>query len=246
MKHTEVTTDFDWNSLTKGDKLVFASIKRYMNKDTRSCFPAIRTVAKKLKCSDTKVQNAIYRLENAGLIKIKREEGKSNSYWFPPETDKFEMFTDEFLDMDLNIKVKEYYMDIQPYLYGKESGVGKTTYSNTKLAELTGLSIPTIKKYNTILIEKNLLCEEVTDKRDTAGLPIVQKSFDLNGLQQAALWVKAVTEQVTTNTADIEDLKMSNEEMKSEIEKLTKKIAVLERAQSIERNKTSNITEFEM
>lgn len=156
------------------------------------------------------------------------------------------MFTDEFLDMDLNIKVKEYYMDIQPYLYGKESGVGKTTYSNTKLAELTGLSIPTIKKYNTILIEKNLLSEEVTDKRDTAGLPIVQKSFDLNGLQQAALWVKAVTEQVTTNTADIEDLKMSNEEMKSEIEKLTKKIAVLERAQSIERNKTSKITEFEM
>lgn len=34
--------------------------------------------------------------------------------------------------------------------------------------------------------------------------------------------------------------------MKSEIEKLTRKIAVLERAQSIERNKTSKITEFEM
>lgn len=240
MKHTEVTTDFDWNSLTKGDKLVFASIKRYMNKDTRSCFPAIRTVSKKLKCSDTKVQNAIYRLEEAGLIKIKREEGKSNSYWFPPETDKFEMFTDEFLDMDLNIKVKEYYMDIQPYLYGKETGIGKTTYSNTKLSELTGLSIPTIRKYNSILIEKNLLSEEVTEKKDSTGLPIVQKSFDLNGLNQAALWVKAVTEQITTNTADIEDLKTSNKKMRSEIEQLTKKIAALEKAQSLERNKCIN------
>jgi hypothetical protein len=97
------------------------------------------------------------------------------------------MFTDEFLDMDLNIKVKEYYMDIQPYLYGKETGIGKTTYSNTKLSELTGLSIPTIRKYNSILIEKNLLSEEVTEKKDSAGLPIVQKSFDLNGLNQAAL-----------------------------------------------------------
>ena len=49
-----------------------------------------------------------------------------------------------------------------------------------------------------------------------------------------------------SDTADIEDLKMSNEEMKSEIEKLTKKIAVLERAQSIERNKTFQETSFEM
>lgn len=48
------------------------------------------------------------------------------------------MFTDDFLDMDLPINVKEYYMDIQRYMYDKESGVGKIGYTNTKLAELTG------------------------------------------------------------------------------------------------------------
>lgn len=187
MKHTEVTSNFDWKSLSKGDKLIFASIKRYMNKDTRECFPSLHTVAKRLHCSDSKIQKAMYRLEEAGLIKLKREKGKSNCYWFPPETDKFEMFTDEFLDMDLDIKVKEYYMDIQPYLYGKETGVGRTTLSNTKLAEYTGISVPTIRKYNLILIDKGLLEEEPTERTDEAGLTVVQKNFNLTGLQQAAL-----------------------------------------------------------
>ena len=197
-----------------------------MNKDTRTCFPSLKTVSDKLHCSESKIQKAIYRLEQAGLIKITREEGKSNSYWFPPETDKFEMFTEEFLDLDLDLKVKEYYMDLQPFLYGKETGVGKTTLSNARLADYIGLSPATVKKYNTILIEKGLLAEEVTGNTDEAGLPIVQKSFDLQKLNQAALWVKAVTEQVTTNTEDIEVLK--------------KKVAALEKELSLRRNATYN------
>lgn len=227
MKHTEVTNEFDWKSLAKGDKLVFASIKRYMNKDTRTCFPSLKTIAKKLNCSESKIQKCIYRLEEAGLVSIRREEGKSNEYYFPPETDKFEMFTDEFLDMELDLKVKEYYMDLQPFLYGKETGIGRTTLSNTRLAEYIGLSVPTVKKYNTILIENGLLTEEETSKTDEAGLPVIQKNFNLTGLQQAALWVKAVTETVQKHDVAIEELE--------------KKVANLEKELSLYRNKTQNI-----
>lgn len=44
-----------------------------------------------------------------------------------------------------------------------------------------------IKKYNTILIEKNLLEEEETTQKDEAGFPIIQKRFDLQGFNQAVL-----------------------------------------------------------
>ncbi len=87
-----------------------------------------------------------------------------------------------------------------------------------------------IKKYNSILIEKGLLSEEVTDISDEAGLPVVQRSFNLTGLQQAALWIKAVTQQLTSNTEDIEELKQENSELK-------RRVAALEKEFSISRNK---------
>lgn len=48
------------------------------------------------------------------------------------------MFSSDFFDLDIPINIKEYYMDIQKYMYDKETGIGKIGYSDTKLAELTG------------------------------------------------------------------------------------------------------------
>lgn len=143
MKHTEIPHELDnmreLNILEHGDKIIYAAIRRYMNKDSRECYPAIRTIASNLKCSTVKVQNAISRLLASGLLK-KASDGHKNHYYFPlTEFDKhFEMFTDEFLDMDLPLNVKEYYMDIQQYLYGKETGVGKCSFSNAELSRKTG------------------------------------------------------------------------------------------------------------
>ena len=130
-------------------------------------------------------------------------------------------------------------MGIQQFLYGKETGVGKCSFSNAQLSEKLGISTISVKKYNTYLIEHNLLEEEETNKTDEAGLTIVQKNFNLAGLQQAALWVKAVTEQVTQNTADIED-------MKKELEELKAWKARYEREKALERNKTYDIQSFDM
>ena len=143
MKHTEVPHELDNlkedNTIEHGDKVIYASIRRYMNATTRECFPALNTIAISLKCSINKVRRAIERLVNTGLIN-KCNDGRKNHYYFPEsEFDKrFEMFTDEFLDMDLPLNVKEYYMDIQQYLYGKDTGIGKCALSNAELARRTG------------------------------------------------------------------------------------------------------------
>ena len=235
MKHTQVPNEIsnlrDRNQLEHGDKIIYATIRRYMNKETRDCFPAISTIAIKLNCSKTKVLSAIKRLLDTKLLE-KHIDGRKNHYYFPlTEFDKhFEMFTDEFLDLDLPLNVKEYYMDIQPFLYGKETGIGKCSFSNAELARRTGWTNISIKKYNSILIEKGLLSEEVSDQTDEAGLPIIQKNFNLTGLNQAALWVKAVTEQIVTNTEDIEELK--------------KEVAALKKELSIRRNATYTETTY--
>lgn len=219
MKHTEVPYELDnlkhCHILERGDKIVYAAIRSYMNEKTRECFPSLITIAKDLKCSKTKIIKAIERLINADIMK-KSEDGKKNHYYFPKsDFDKqFEMFRPEFIKMDLPLNVKEYYMDIQQYLIGKSSGVGKCYYSNSELSKRTGWSVLSVKKYNTILIEKGLLLEKETDDKDEGGFPIIQKNFDLWGLNQAALWAKKITEQTIKNTNDIEELKQELEELR--------------------------------
>lgn len=242
MKHTEVPRHLDdlkeQHILEHGDKIIYGSIRNYMNDKSRECYPAIATISKILKCSPGKINAAIKRLTSTGLL-LKHNDGKKNHYVFPrTEFDKhFEMFTEEFWKLDLPLNVKEYYMDIQPFLYGKETGVGRCTFSNAELSRRTGWTVVSIKKYNTILIEKGLLTEEETSSTDSAGLQIIQKNFNLTGLQQAALWVKAVTEQVTKNTDDIE-------EMKRELQELKEWKAKKEKEESLKRNKVDNAGKF--
>ena len=143
MKHTEVPHELDnlknSHKLEHGDKIIYCAIRKYMNKDSRECFPAIPTIALTLQCSENKIKRAITRLIESGLIQ-KSKNGRKNCYYFPKtEFDrKFEMFTDEFVKMDLPLNLKEYYMDIQQYLYDKESGVGKCSFSNAELSRRTG------------------------------------------------------------------------------------------------------------
>lgn len=205
MKHTEIPHELDNRKvsltdneneqriLEAGDKVIYAAIRRYMNNDTRECFPSLRKIKEKTHCGQSKITGAIDRLIQAGFIKKaqkKAPNGKYTNYYYFPKTEfdkHFEMFTDEFLDLDMPVNIKEYYMDIQQYLYDKDSGVGKCSFNNTALANKLGISVPSVKKYNNYLIEHGYLQEESTNKTDEAGLIVVQKNFNLNTLNQAVL-----------------------------------------------------------
>lgn len=153
MKHTEVPHQLteakigETCKLKPGDKIVYAAIRRYMNKDSRECYPSITTICGLLKSGRAKVIAAIDRLCEAGFLQKRRSVSSSGSthgtksfYYFPLTKfdEHFEKFTDDFLDMDLQPNVKEYYMDIQRYLYGCDTGVGRCNYSNAELSRLTG------------------------------------------------------------------------------------------------------------
>ena len=242
MKHIEIPHQLDnyrnEHSLEHGDKIIYAAIRRYMNAETRICYPAIGTIASNLKCGINKVQAALKRLVEVGLIE-KSLDGRKNSYTFP-ESDfdkQFEMFTDAFLDMDLPLNVKEYYMDIQQYLYGKDTGVGKCSFSNAELARRTGWTVVSVKKYNTILIEKGLLEEETTNKFDEAGFPIIQKNFNLAGLNQAVLWAKQITAAVVKHEQDIQEMRSELASLRQELEEIKLENKKLKKETALQRNK---------
>lgn len=187
MKHTEIPQNFDWTQLEWCDQLVFAQIKRFMNKETRTCYPSVGTLKKMTDLSPRFINDSIHRLEQYGLLQITRRQGTSNLYYFPPETDQFEMFSDEFLDMKLPPKVKEYYMKLQKILYDKDQEVATTHYNDSELAAITGLSKPTVKKYNRILEESGYMQTSVTHYKDEGGLPLREMSFDMQKLGQFGL-----------------------------------------------------------
>lgn len=222
MKHTEIPQNFNWNQLEWCDQLVFAQIKRFMNSETRSCYPTLEKIHDLTGLSHQFLKDSIKRLSSFGLIQITRRKGTSNIYYFPPETDQFEMFSETFLDLKLPIKVKEYYMKLQKFLFDKGEKISYTQYSDSEIAKMVGLSLPTVKKYNLILQESGYLNTEITTYKDEAGFSIRQLNFDMEKLGQFGLWVKAVTEQVTENTEDIATLK-------SKIDEYEKRIKSLER-----------------
>ena len=239
MKHTEIPQNFDWTQLEWCDQLVFAQIKRFMNKDTRTCYPSMDTLKKKTDLSIRFINDSIHRLEQFGLIQVTRRKGTSNLYYFPPETDQFEMFSEEFLDMELPPKVKEYYMKLQKTLYDKDQKVATTHYTDTQLAEITGLSKPTVKKYNFILETSGYMTTAITPYKDEAGFAIREMSFDMQKLGQFGLWVKAITQQVVTNTDDIEELK-------STVKQQQREIAELKRQMSLRDVKDATVVSYEM
>lgn len=81
--------------LEQGDQVIFAAVKKYMNANTRECFPSITTLAKDLKCSRTKILAAIDRLCTCGLMEKKTNSGSRNTYLIKKTDfdDYFEMFT---------------------------------------------------------------------------------------------------------------------------------------------------------
>lgn len=84
MQHTEIPnelsnrkasifSDDPQRILKVGDKVIYACIRRYMNSDTRECFPSVRKLKEKTGCSQNKIYDAINRLVDAGFIKKKKK-----------------------------------------------------------------------------------------------------------------------------------------------------------------------------
>ena len=175
--------------LEQGDILVLAHIKIHYNAKTQQCNPGMSLLMKESGYSKKFITESVKRLENAGLITITKEKGKSNQYAFTDKGEKFERFAESFLNIkDISNNTKEFYMRIQEYLYIHDDGTADTTYNPNQLSLLTGVSRPSVKKYLTELQNKGYLSVENSNTTNQSGLTNKKYVFSLDALGQQIIY----------------------------------------------------------
>lgn len=139
-----------------------------MNAQTNQSFPSNKTLVALSELTSKTITASINRLEAAGYFTIKREMGKPNIYTFNSYK-QFEIFSYDFLDNpDLTPKEKSYLVASQQYMFKNQDSLqGKITFSAEKLAEGIGLTLPSLRKYEQSLKEKEILTT-LPIKRDNA------------------------------------------------------------------------------
>lgn len=227
-KHVQVpnSQDLEYKTLKVGDRLVYSAIKKYMNKDTLTCYPRLETIAEDCQCSQNLVKSALKRLEEIGWIKVTRRPGTSSMYTFL-KPDKFEMFSDEFFKLDLDYKLKDYYIQIQQYLLKDCTNQrAYIRYSNNEIAEKLHMPLRTVQRYNLALKNKGIVEEKITSLiKPETGCEIIEKSFNLSKLQQAFLYKLAEHEEkLNEHEQEIKEIKEIYEKRISQLEKQVKQL----------------------
>lgn len=194
-------------------------------------FPGLELIAEDSGYKIRRVREGIKRLEQAGLLKVRHRIGTSTEYTFPIKLEHFERFTPAFLKLPISPQAKEYYMDVQQYLYVNETtGLADTTYSEEELSKLTGVCVRTIRNYHKELIAAGLMHESITNMLSPAGYKIIKKNFDLYKLQQAVLY------KLKEHEDRLSSVEQKQVDTNKQINDLQNKVRELEEALYRERN----------
>ena len=215
--HVQVPDPVKETKLKPFDKLVYANLRKYMNKDTYECFPTIRRIASECGCTEKRVTNSIERLIEAGDIEKTKRIGRSNVYKFNKLSKNFEMFTNDFLDQkDTTPEEKAYLIGLQSQTY-KDGGFAMTTKTNEEIADALNISARSVRKYNKSLKEKQIMVEMKTDILDAAGYNRTVKAIDLTRVWQAVLYVN--------ERVDIHETRLNSQENRiTVLEKMVSKL----------------------
>ena len=207
-----------------------------MNKDTMTSFISLRQIAESVDMSVGGVTAAIKRLEEAGDVEKIKEGKNKNGYKFNPHSEKFEMYDLNFLDnKELNPLQKSYYMIVQPYLYvDKESGIGKTTYGDKEISELTGISKAVAQQRRVELEQLGFINRRLTINKNGNSCEALE--FNLPKFGQYVLCALEKHEE------DIELLKQNYLKMQEEYARVSME---LNKMKSIIKLTTSNLLDVE-
>lgn len=236
-QHVQLPNNMTHNDdINPKDLLVYTAIKRFMNKETKSCFPSINTIVEKSGVSKPTVLKSIIKLQNANYIKIGKM-GRSNLYTFNSYK-SFEPFSYDFLDRtDLSTGEKSIIVAEQQLMFKENEGFGKITYTDLELSHKINMSYNSIVKYHKSLEKKGFLTTIKTAAKDSStGLAINEKIFHLSELDQAIIWTLKKHED------DINDLKEKTETSAKDISLLMKEIKRLKtRLDEIEEKPNNDI-----
>lgn len=206
------------DELSPKDLLVYVTLKRHMNKDTKESFPSLQKISDECEYSIPSIRKSIEVLVKKSYIKV-RKEGRRQIYSFNVYKN-FEPFSYEFLDKkEIDAKEKAYLVSSQQFMIKDSEGVGKMTYTNEQLGELLNVSAKTISRLDKSLEKKGLLTVIKTNKKDPdTGVMLNEKFFKLDELGQAIIWTLQKHED------DIEDLKDKTDATAKDVQMLLREV----------------------
>jgi DNA-binding GntR family transcriptional regulator len=155
-RHIELPTTEGISDITPQDQLVYLGIRSFMNKDTLEAFPSQETIAERVGCCRNTVRKCIQNLVEKDYLKI-RTEGRKQIYIFN-KLKQFEPFSYEFLeDKSKSFTKRATLAATQRYMTGKETGVGKVTYTKMELAKLINTPYSTLVRTLRELTEDGII-----------------------------------------------------------------------------------------
>lgn len=179
-QHVQLPIDEDKDKLDPSEVLVYLTIKRHQNKESKKAFPSLQTISEESGASVPTVRKIIKRLIDTNYITCEKE-GRKHVYSFNPYK-TYEVFSYEFLDeKKLSFTEKAYLACSQKYMI-KEKGKGIIQYTNEELSKLINMPKSTISKVNRSLESKNLLTVVENGLKNT-------KVFDMNAYGQAIVFI---------------------------------------------------------
>jgi predicted transcriptional regulator len=209
------------DGLKPKDLLVYAMLKKYMNNETKECFPSLQTLSEITGYSINAIRGSLSSLNDKKYILI-RKEGKKNIYIFSPYKN-FEPFSYIFLESKIiTVNEKAYILASQQFFIKDRIGIGKTTYSNEELAKRLNISARTISRLDKLLIQKGFLDIIKTKVKDPiTGLYIYEKIFYLGEMGQSVIWdLEKHKENIIEDSKDIKMILRKSNEVELENKKI--------------------------
>lgn len=242
-RHIELPTTEGISDITPQDQLVYLGIRSFMNKDTLEAFPSQETIAERVGCCRNTVRKCIQNLVEKDYLKI-RTEGRKQIYIFN-KLKQFEPFSYEFLeDKSKSFTKRATLAATQRYMTGKETGVGKVTYTKMELAKLINTPYSTLVRTLRELTEDGLIINEKLPSGQQ------QMQFQLEKYHQGIVKIllnheeriEAHEERIEANEDDIQILKIENKEFREENLELQRKYKELEsRLNELENKKKPHV-----
>lgn len=242
-RHIELPTTEGISDITPQDQLVYLGIRSFMNKDTLEAFPSQETIAERVGCCRNTVRKCIQNLVEKDYLKI-RMEGRKQIYIFN-KLKQFEPFSYEFLeDKSKSFTKRATLAATQRYMTGKETGIGKVTYTKMELAKLINTPYSTLVRTLRELTEDGLIINEKLPSGQQ------QMQFQLEKYHQGIVKIllnheeriEAHEERIEANEDDIQTLKSENKEFREENLELQRKYKELEsRLNELENKKKKDV-----
>lgn len=230
------------SDLEPKDKLVYLSIRRFMNKDTKIAFPSLQTISDVSGASIPTIRKIITKLEELDYFEISKR-GRGQQYKFN-ELKSFEPFSYEFLDRkDISFTAKSYLIATQEFMYKDEKDLGKVSYSDRELESKIQMSHSSINRCNKELERLGYLqiVKNESQELDT-GCNKNTKIYHLAKLGQAIIWTLQTHEdRLNDHENRLKSIEENNNKL---IKQLLKENQLLK--QQLQDKNTLNITEIQI